>query len=113
MRAANTHESVKSDVSWFVHTARKKLSVTIQVIKQAEAHLLVATKARSYYKGQIDKAKESVKITFTEDNVLSVPSINARLQPRTNQMTMHFSFDMAQQVCTCSLDSFIITLILC
>ena len=76
------------------------MTIIIQVLKKAEAHLLIATKARSYYKGQIEKAKKALIKTYTIDEVLSVPNIDARITSKSNTMTMHYSFDMAQQICT-------------
>ena len=66
-------------------------------MKCAEAHLLLATKARSYLKSQVKEAKEAIKDFFI-DNGLPVPSIRACLPPASSDITMHFSFDMAQQV---------------
>ena len=70
---------------------------TLQVIKYAEA-LLLATQERSHYKGAIDSAKEVLKNTFTVEGQLLVPPINACLPSNSNDITMHFSFDMGQQV---------------
>ena len=69
-----------------------------QVLKDAEAHLNLATQERSYYRSVIDASKEVLKETFTVAGQLQVPPISACLSPGTN-ITMHFSFDMAQQVC--------------
>ena len=77
----------------------------IQVVRKAQAHLEVATKARSYYKGQIEDAKRALKATFMVDGVLTPPSISACLPPKAHDITMHFSFDMAQQVHTISIRS--------
>ena len=73
-----------------------------QVLKDAEAHLHLATQERSYYRSVIDTCKEVLKETFTVNGQLQVPSIDARLLPVTFDIIMHFSIDMAQQVC-CSL----------
>ena len=70
-----------------------------QVLKDAEAHLQLATQERSYYRSVIDASKEVLKETFTIAGQLQVPPISACLSPGTNNITMHFSFDMAQQVC--------------
>lgn len=66
-------------------------------MKHAEAHLLLATKARSYLKAQVKSAKDTIKAHFI-DRGLAVPSIGACLTPASNNVTMHFGFDMAQQV---------------
>ncbi len=68
-----------------------------KIMKRAEGHLLLATKARSYLKAQVKSAKDTIKSHFT-DKGLAVPSVGACLIPASNSITMHFSFDMAQQV---------------
>ena len=73
-----------------------------QVLKDAEAHLHLATQERSYYRSVIDTCKEVLKETFTVNGQLQVPSIDACLLPVTIDIIMHFSIDMAQQV-RCSL----------
>ena len=100
MRAANTPEAEK--------TQEKTLPIILgmayihsdhQVLKDAEAHLNLATQERSYYRSVIDTSKEVLKETFTVAGQLQVPPISACLSPGTNNITMHFGFDMAQQVC--------------
>lgn len=71
--------------------------IIIQTVKKAQTHLEAAVKARSYYKGQIDAAKTAIKTTFTVDGTITIPLTDAALRPK--QLKMHFSFDMAQQVC--------------
>lgn len=68
------------------------------MLKDAEAHLLLATQERSHYKSVVDTAKKTLQLTFTVDGELIVPPISACLPPATKDITMHFSFDMAQQV---------------
>ena len=71
---------------------------SIKVLKDAEAHLLLATQERSYYKSLIETAKPVLQQTFTVDGELKLPCLHARLSPGTQKITMHYSFDMAQQV---------------
>lgn len=66
-------------------------------MKKAEAHLLLATKARSYLKEQVASAKRDLKSHFI-DKGLELPTVGARLAPACNNISMHFSFDFAQQV---------------
>ena len=68
------------------------------MLKDAEAHLHLATQERSY-RSAIDIAKEGLKATFTVDGQLKVPPANACLASATRNIIMHFSIDMAQQVC--------------
>ncbi len=63
-----------------------------KVVKCAEAHLVLATKARSYLKAQVKSAKDSIKAHYI-DKGLAMPSIGACLTPASNNVTMHFSFD--------------------
>ena len=70
-----------------------------QVLKDAEAHLQLATQERSYYRSVVDASKEVLKETFTVDGELQIPPVSACLPPMANVITMHFSIDMAQQVC--------------
>ena len=79
-----------------------------KVLKDAEAHLLLATKERSYYKTLVDKAKAIVAQTFTVDGELKLPSLDAWSSPGNKKISMHYSFEMAQQV----RNSFTIVLIL-
>ena len=74
------------------------ITFSIRVLKDAEAHLLLATQKRSYYKSLIDMAKAVLQQTFTVDGQLKLPCLNAQLSPGTHKITMHYSFDMAQQV---------------
>ena len=85
------------------HTHKQTQALTCinfctKVLKDAEEHLLLATKERSYYKSLVDSAKAVFKRTFTVDGELKPPCLNARLSPGTHNITMHYSFDMAQQV---------------
>ncbi len=68
-----------------------------KIVKRAEAHLMLATKARSYLKAQVKATKDTIKSHYT-DKGLPVPSVRACLSPASNEITVHFSFDMAQQV---------------
>ena len=69
-----------------------------QVLKNAEEHLLLATQERLYYQNAIEPSKEVLKATFTVDEHLQVPPIGSCLPPLSQDIEMHFSLDMAQQV---------------
>lgn len=99
MRAANTPEEEKSEVHPFNYTNMMFTYVPPynKIVKRAEVHLLLATKARSYLKSQVKTAKDTIESHFI-DRDLDVPSVGACLMPASNNITMHFSFDMAQQV---------------
>ena len=71
----------------------------LKVIKRAEAHLQLATKEQSYYHGQVEASKHAVREHFTRTEQLQLPAISACLPPASNDIAVHYSFDMAQQVC--------------
>ena len=102
MRAANTPEVEKSQVIKDKKNNKTKITHTCThpyVLKDAEAHLFLATQERSHYTSAIETSKEVLKNTFTVDGTLTVPPVNACLPAKVSDVTMHFSFDMAQQVC--------------
>ena len=65
-----------------------------QVVKRAERHLTLATEARSYLGSQVKTAKEELKRVFGDE----VPPIGSSPSACERDMTVHFSFDFAQQV---------------
>ena len=104
MRAANTAEEEKSKVKRIVHMIKK---IHDEIVKQAENHLLLATKARSYLKSQIATAKEEIKIAFVNKG-LDLPPVGSSLPPLSHDISIHYSFDFAQQV-----NSFVFCLFVC
>ena len=93
MRAANTPEEAKSEVNYFdINVPHTYSTYYNKIVKRAEVHLMFAMKARSYLKSQVKEAKDSIKSHFP------VPSVGACLAPVSNNITMRFSFDFAQQV---------------
>lgn len=99
-KAANTPEEEKSEVSTplLYRQDRKQITHFIhKVVKRYEGHLLLATKARSYLKAQVEAAKEALKKHFSDRNV-PVPALGDCLPSACNDITIHYSFDMAQQV---------------
>ena len=59
---------------------------------------MLATKERSYYQTVCDHSKRQVRVHFTEGDQFSPPPAFSSLEPCSLQSTMHYSFDMAQQV---------------
>ena len=94
MRSANTCEEEKSQEA----SLQKMACFHQQVLKDAEAHPFLATQERSHYRTVVEQSKKTLQNTFTVDGQLEVPPICACLPPATKDITMHFSFDMAQQV---------------
>ena len=68
-----------------------------KVVKKTELHLELATKSRSYLKHQVSAAKNALESTYHSIG-LPLPDIGSCIAPGTNKITMHFSFDFAQQV---------------
>ncbi len=62
-------------------------------MKQAELHLLEATKARSYLKSQVADSKEAIQAAYT-----TIPPTNSNISPCSKDITVHYAFDFAQQV---------------
>lgn len=71
---------------------------TLQVIRQAELHLLEVTKERSLYKKALDTAKESIHHFFSSSGELNPPPPAEKATPCSRDIRAHYSFDMAQQV---------------
>ena len=70
------------------------MHVENQIVKDAEKHLLAATKAQSYLKAQVEMAKGDLKAEYL-DKGLPIPPINSSF-PACR--AGHYSFDFAQQV---------------
>ena len=69
-----------------------------QVLKDAQDHINLATAERSYYTAAIEDSRRVLNQTFTVHDQLQVPPLHASLQPKSHNIKLHFSFDMAQQV---------------
>ena len=70
-------------------------------MKDAQAHLELATKARSYLKSQVESSKAAIKEHFT-DKGLAVPAVGACVAAKSNNITIHFSFAILLLVCNVS-----------
>ena len=94
MRSANIPEEEKSEVKLFFSTQSIILFFFFhcKVLKQAELHLDLAMKARSYLKAQVTAAKLTILKLYTEKD-LPLPTVGACLLPASNNITMHFSFN--------------------
>ena len=55
-------------------------------------------KERSYYRSLVHTSKTDVKDYFSEEGVFMPPAPNCRLPSNSNEITVHYSFDFAQQV---------------
>ena len=68
------------------------------MIKQAEEHISLVQTERSHYRTILEKCSENLKRLFTSGGVLQVPPPNSKIPAMSNKTTIHYSFDMAQQV---------------
>ena len=94
MYAIHTHTHTFSLTSLHV-----SIHIHIHVGDQrCKAHLLLPTQERSNYTCIIETAKTTLKDIFTKEGQLRVPLINACLPAKSNTISMHLTFDMAQQV---------------
>ena len=66
-------------------------------MKKAEGNLLLATKALSYLKSHVAIAKKEIGNNFVKKG-LPLPAIHSLLPALGNNISMHYSFDFAQQV---------------
>ena len=57
-------------------------------------HLTEASQARSYMRSQIEDSKKALEAAFKD----SIPPLGSCLPPCSQTITVHFSFDFAQQV---------------
>lgn len=96
MRAANTAEEEKSEVLVLqLQYCMRNLSFVIKLVKRAEEHINQATKARSFMRGQLENSKREIQRVFQG----SIPAIGSSPLHCSRDITIHFSFDFAQQVC--------------
>jgi len=69
-----------------------------QIIDEAKAHLQTVTTERSLYRSVCKSSRETLKSVFSEADLFQPPSPSSYQQPMSHEMTVHYSFDMAQQV---------------
>ena len=81
-----------------VKTHCSVLCTYIQAIKAAEEHITAVTIERSYYRSICETSRDELKRVFTIAGSYQLPPPGAMILPMSNNMTCHYSFDMAQQV---------------
>ena len=69
-----------------------------QGIKEAEKHLAAVTKERSYYRNICEESKKNIQQLFTSAGEFQPPVPGTIIPPLHNNTTIHYCFDMAQQV---------------
>ena len=70
----------------------------MKALKKAEDHVLAVQKERSYYRSVVQKSKEDVKKAYSQTGEFIPPSPSSCLMPNSNDLTVHYSFDFAQQL---------------
>ena len=68
-----------------------------QAIKEAEKHLEIVKSERSLYKSLCKTSTSTLKTHFGED-LQQLPPPGSMVPVNTHNITLHYSFDMAQQV---------------
>ena len=95
-----------SDLCWtcqqnstaILRTANSSEGEKSTTIKTAEEHLRIVQVERSYYKTTCDDCQDKVHTHFTVDGKLQLPALSSNLAPNSNDISVHYSFDYAQQV---------------
>ena len=67
-------------------------------ISDALEHLRVVRMERAHYKSVCDECKESIRAHFVVDGQFTPPAPSSHTPANTNDITVHYSFDYAQQV---------------
>ena len=69
-----------------------------QIIDEAKVHLETVTMERSLYWNACKSSRDTLKAVFTAQDLLQPPSPSSYSPPKSHEMTVYYSFDMAQQV---------------
>ena len=76
------------------------------MIKQAEEHISLVKEERTEYRKILQKCSDNLHKTFTSGGFLQVPPPFSRIPAMSNRTTLHYSFDMAQQVMFCKIKNY-------
>ena len=71
------------------------------MIKQAEEHISLVKEERTEYRKILKECSDNLHKMFTSGGFLQVPTPYSRIPAISNRTTIHYSFDMAQQVMLC------------
>ena len=71
-----------------------------QALKEVERHLTAVSLERNYYRTICKTSKDNVVAEYTTDGVFQPPPPGDLSRPISAGKTVHYSFDMAQQVCS-------------
>ena len=107
IRSANMTEQEKSEVCAWLHKILQHacilwlttyiIVITMQTLKEAEAHLLRATCERSYYRGAVKSCHDQVHQKYTTGGTFCPPAPGSGVLLGDLECA-HYSFDFAQQV---------------
>lgn len=82
-----------------IRSANKSEEEKSMALRLAEEHIKTVRAERALYRMVCQKSMDTVKSTFVDDEgIVSPPGINSSLPPCSNNITIHYSFDFAQQV---------------
>ena len=96
-RSSNKTEAEKSRVRVNKIFIDNLVTITYQTLKMAEQHLTAVMKERSYFRAAVDFSKKEVRKFFNLRDI-SPPAPHSCIAPHSNDLTVHYSFDFAQQV---------------
>lgn len=68
------------------------------MIDAARDHMATVTVERSLYREVCKSSREAVKSHFTSEGGYNPPAPASLIAPASNDVKIHYSFDMAQQV---------------
>ena len=69
-------------------------------LKAAESHLKAVALERTFYRDISKKSHTNLEKYYTVDDTFQPPPFGAISRPMLLPTTIHYSFDMAQQVCS-------------
>ena len=84
-----------------MHTETIQLSPGITGLhRHLRSHLTAVSLERNYYRTICKTSKENVVAEYTTDGVFQPPPPGDLSRPISAGKTVHYNFDMAQQVCS-------------
>ena len=72
--------------------------ICTQAVKRAEEHLFLVTQERSVYRHELEVSRQQAQAHFLFEGKFVPPPPHAMIAPASNAISVHYSFDFAQQV---------------
>ena len=69
------------------------------IVLATQEHLCIVQVERSVYMTTCEECSRSVRRHFKNSTSFSTPPPSSKIPPNSNHITVHYSFDYAQQVC--------------